>query len=47
MYGAIALPHPPFLFSLERTGTWQQMVSVAAIGVCFSVAGLLITGSPR
>ena len=47
MYGAIALPHPSFLFSRERTGTWQQMVSVAAIGVCFSVAGLLITGSPR
>ncbi|WP_025153675.1 energy transducer TonB [Morganella morganii] len=47
MYGAIALPHPAFLFSRERTGTWQQMVSVAAIGVCFSVAGLLITGSPR
>lgn len=46
MYGAIALPHPPFLFSRERTGTWQQMVSAAAIGVCFSVAGLLITGSP-
>lgn len=46
MYGAIALPHPPFLFSWERTGTWQQMVSAAAIGVCFSVAGLLITGSP-
>ncbi|MEY1424428.1 energy transducer TonB [Morganella morganii] len=47
MYGAIALPHPSFLFSRERTGTWQQMVSAAAIGVCFSVAGLLITGSPR
>lgn len=47
MYGAIALPHPSFLFSRERTGTWQQMVSAAVIGVCFSVAGLLITGSPR
>lgn len=47
MCGAIALPHPPFLFSRDRTGTWQQMVSAAAIGVCFSVAGLLITGSPR
>lgn len=46
MYGAIALPHPPFLFSREKTGTWQQIVSVAALGVCFSVAGLLITGSP-
>ncbi|MBA5808269.1 energy transducer TonB [Morganella morganii] len=45
MCGAIALPHPPFLFSRERTGTWQQMVSVAAIGVCFSVTGLLIMGS--
>ncbi|KLO03389.1 energy transducer TonB, partial [Morganella morganii] len=46
MNGATTLPHPPFLFSRERTGTWQQMVSAAAIGVCFSVAGLLITGSP-
>lgn len=46
MCGVTTLPHPPFLFSRERTGTWQQMVSVAAIGVCFSVAGLLITGSP-
>lgn len=46
MYGVTTLPHPPFLFSRERTGTWQQMVSAAAIGVCFSVAGLLITGSP-
>lgn len=46
MYGVTTLPHPPFLFSRERTGTWQQMVSAAAVGVCFSVAGLLITGSP-
>lgn len=46
MYGVTTLPHLPFLFSRERTGTWQQMVSAAVIGVCFSVAGLLITGSP-
>lgn len=46
MCGVTTLPHPPFLFSRKRTGTWQQMVSVVAVGVCFSVAGLLITGSP-
>lgn len=47
MYSVTTLPHPPFVFDRKKCGAWQQTTSSAAIGICFSVAGLLIMGSPR
>lgn len=45
MYGVTTLPHPPFVFDRKKCGAWQQTTSSAAIGICFSVAGLLIMSS--
>lgn len=47
MYSITTLPHPPFVFDRKKCGAWQQTTSSAAIGICFSVAGLLIMSSPR